>query len=499
MLKDILCATIFGLESKIVNVQSTFSRGLPSFSITGLASNSIQEAKHRIQSALIFNNFKLPNFKITINLYPSDLPKSGSHFDLPIALLIATQNQNINFNNWFVFGELGLDGYIRDSQLIYPLILGITKEYKNFNILLPRESEKLYFNIPNINIYYASNIIEAIEIIKNPIKNSMNYHFNFKYIEVDSKEYYYDNNFKEDFSDVKGQTIAKRAALIAVTGMHNIIFEGSPGCGKSMIAKRMQYILPPISFDEMCECSRIKTLSNMDNSYTPTRPFRNPHQSSSKASILGSVIQNNLRPGEIALSHNGILFFDELLNFNKNILEAMREPLENNTLSISRVNIKFTYLASILFVGAMNPCPCGNLYSVNKECRCNELEINRYQNKLSEPFRDRIDIFVKMEETKSDNIITSKEMFDKVISAFIMQKERKQDKPNGKLSDSDIDRFCKLDEDATRLLKIAIDKFSLSYRGIKKIMKVSRSIADLDGSKLITNAHFLEALSFRRV
>lgn len=499
MVKKILCSSRYGLDSKVVQIEATFSKGLPSFIITGLASSAIQESKQRVISVLAFNNFQLPNLKITINLSPSDLPKSGSYFDLPIALLVALQKQSVNLSNWFAFGELGLDGVIKSTPSIYPLVLDLAQRHPDVNILLPKDDNILYRSIPNINVYFVSNFIEAIDAIKNPIRTPIKHDLNFKFIEIDSDKYYYDDNFKEDFCDVKGQVIAKRAALIAVSGMHNIIFEGSPGCGKSMIVKRMRHILPPISFVEMCECSKIRALSNMDINYSPIRPYRNPHQSSSKASILGSVMYNEVKPGELALSHNGLLFFDELLNFNKHILESLREPLENNELSVSRVGVKFTYPTSFLFAGATNPCPCGNLYSAHKECRCSDIEIDRYQSKLTQPFKDRIDLFVKMEETKSSDIITSNSMFRSIINAFIMQKQRKQNKFNGKLSDSDVDKFCILDNDARDVFYTAIDKLSISYRGIKRLMKVSRSIADLDSSELIKPYHILEALSFRKI
>ncbi|RDU65033.1 YifB family Mg chelatase-like AAA ATPase [Helicobacter sp. MIT 14-3879] len=497
MVKKLLCATRFGIGAKIIQVESSFSKGLPSFVITGLAGNSIQEAKQRISGALANNNFQSLNFKITINLSPSDLSKNGSHFDLPIALLIALQKQELDLTNWFVFGELGLDGYIKDTNSIYPLLLEISKTHKKSNVLLPKEGEKLYSNIPNLQIYYASNLLEAIEILKNPTNMAKCYDFSFKSIEINSKKYYYEENFLFDFYDIKGQSFAKRAALIAVAGMHNIVFEGSPGCGKSMIAKRMRYIMPPISFEEMCECASINALNNNDGEYCALRPFRNPHQSSSKSAILGSVFQSDAKPGEISLSHNGILFFDELLNFHKSILESLREPLENNELSISRVNIKVTYPTCILFVGAMNPCPCGNLYSSSKECRCNEIEIRKYRNKLSEPLRDRIDIFIKMEENRSEERISSIELFKQVLDAFSMQKSRNQGKLNGKLNDSEIEKFCALNEENLNLLELAVQRYGLSFRGRQKILKVARSIADLNKSENIKKEHLLESLSYR--
>lgn len=499
MIKKLLCATPFGIGAKIIQVESTFSKGLPSFVITGLAGSSIQEAKQRISGALANNNFASLNFKITINLSPSDLSKNGSHFDLPIALLIALQKQEINLDNWFAFGELGLDGYIKNTNSIYPLLLEISKSNQGSNVLLPKEGESLYSNIPNLNIYYADSLLEAIEVLKNPTNKAKQYDFSFKHIEIDSKKYYFEENFVLDFYDIKGQVIAKRAALIASAGMHNIIFEGSASCGKSMIAKRMQYILPPISFEEMCECASINALNNLDSKYNALRPFRNPHQSSSKASILGSVFQNEAKPGEISLSHNGILFFDELLNFNKSILESLREPLENNELSISRVNIKVTYPSCVLFIGAMNPCPCGNLYSTTKECRCNDIEIRKYRNKISEPLRDRIDLFIKMEENKSEERVSSIELFKQVLETFKMQKQRGQKTLNGKLNDSEIEIFCKLNDECQGLLDLATNRYGLSFRAKQKVLKLSRSIADLEKSNDIKKEHLLEALSYRAI
>lgn len=497
MVKKLLCATAYGVSAKVIQVEATFSRGLPSFVISGLAGSAIQEAKQRVQGALAHNNFQTLNFKITINLSPSDLTKNGSHFDLPIALLVALQKQDIDLENWFAFGELGLDGYIKNTNAIYPLLLEISKSYPKSNVLLPKEGEKLYSNIPNLNIYYASDLMEAIAILKNPTNKAKQYEFSFKNVEILGKKYYYDESFAIDFSDVRGQIVAKKAALIACAGMHNIVFEGSPGCGKSMIAKRMRYILPPISFAEMCECASISALNNAENSYTALRPFRNPHQSSSNASILGSVIQNDAKPGEISLAHNGILFFDEMLNFQKTALESLREPLENDELSISRVNIKVTYPASVLFVGAMNPCPCGNLYSTSKECRCKDIEIRKYRNKLSEPLRDRIDIFIKMDESKSDERVSSAKLFAQVLVAFRAQKERGQKKLNGKLDDSEIVRFCALKSAEAELLDMATQRYGLSYRGRQKILKVARTIADLQDCKEIAKEHLLEALSYR--
>lgn len=503
MANKILCVTKNGVGGEVVEVQATFIRALPAFVITGLANNSIQESKIRIQSALTQIGFSFPPLKIAINLSPADLNKSGSHFDLPIALLIALQKQEINLDNWFAFGELGLDGEIKHSDLIYPLLLEVALTHPNSNVILPESGKELFSHIPNINIYYAKNLKEAIDILGNldstPAQQETS--FSFPSIKINNKEFYFNNSFELDFKEVKGQERAKRAALISASGFHNLILEGSPGCGKSMIAKRIRYILPPISLEEMIECTKLQALDSTKAFYTPLRPFRAPHQSASKSSILGSATQYEAKPGEIALANNGILFFDELPHFKKDILESLREPLENNELVVSRVHSKISYKTSFLFIGAQNPCPCGNLLSLNKECRCNEKEITQYQNRLSEPFLDRIDMFLQMNENEENakTSIDSASLQKIVFSAFTRQINRGQTKLNGKLDEKEIEKFCILDEECKGILDSAINRFNLSHRSIQKIKKLSRTIADIEGNENISKTNLLEALSFRKI
>ncbi|WP_336524394.1 ATP-binding protein, partial [Helicobacter japonicus] len=303
---------------------------------------------------------------------------------------------------------------------------------------------------------------------------------------------------------VKGQHIAKRAALIAAAGFHNFMMEGSPGCGKSMIAKRLLYILPPSSLQEMIENVKHQSLNKQSVAYTPLRPFRNPHQSASKSSILGSATQFEAKPGEIALAHNGILFFDELPHFKKDILESLREPLENNKLVVSRVHSKLEYDTSFLFVAALNPCPCGNLLSKSKECRCQEREINAYRTRISEPLLDRIDLFVQMSEYEEDALLSpinldSAHMQKMVFDAFALQKSRGQTIFNGKLDEREIALFCMLNDECEALLQQASERFSLSYRAQNKVKKVARTIADVANETHIQKPHILEALSYRRI
>lgn len=502
MVNKIFCATRLGLGAKIVEVEATFSRALPAFVISGLANNSIQEAKQRVQSALQNNNFTMPPLKIIINLSPSDLPKNGSHFDLPIAILVALQKENIIPKKWFAFGELSLDGSIRHNDSIYPLLLDIALLSPNANVIVPKEGKDLFSLIPNLNFFYAQDLNEALNFIKeeNPTPDTHITNLAFSFFENEGERYYYDSNFELDFSEVLGQDMAKRAAIISATGFHNIIFEGSPGCGKSMIAKRMRYILPPSTLKEMIESVKIQTLNNQKAFYSPIRSFRSPHQSASKSSILGSVSQTEPKPGEIALSHNGILFFDELPHFKKDILESLREPLENNHLVVSRVASKIEYNTSFLFIGAQNPCPCGNLLSKTKSCRCQEKEIRAYKNRLSEPFLDRIDLFVQMSENEENakTSLSSIQIQQQIFEAFKFRLKRGQRNLNGKLSEKEINQFCILEEDAKNLLSQALNRFNLSQRSLNKIKKVSRTIADLDNSESIQKTHVLEALNYRR-
>ena len=500
-MKKLRCATLEAIEAKIVEVEAAFVRGLPGFSIVGLAQTSIQESKERIKSALSSIGYSFAPYKITINLSPSDLKKEGSHFDLPIALLIALQQEdNINFDEFCVFGELGLDGKLKDTASLFALILSLAKNKEVKKVLVPKESLEKISKIIGIEVYAVDTLEDAISFFTDPSlqKRVKTKDFNFKYIKYQDKRYYYLDKYPLDFKDVKAQEIAKRASLIAAAGMHNILLEGSPGCGKSMCAKRLRYILPPLSLEEILENAKLLSIDQKEISFKPLRNFRSPHHSSSRASIFGGGARS-AKIGEVALANGGILFFDEFPHFPKVLLESLREPLEDHKVLISRVNSKVEYQTKFLFIAAMNPCPCGNLLSSVKECRCSELEIKRYKNRLSSPLLDRIDIFVQMEELKEDDEagISSKEMFEKVKKAFLMQKRREQKEFNGKLSDEEIEKYCKISDESEKIILQAVRRFALSRRGINKVLKVSRTIADLDERENIEKKDILEALSYR--
>lgn len=497
-MKTIKSATLDGIKAVSVDVESTFTKGLPSFSIVGLASTSIQESKDRIKSALLTNEFKFPPKKITVNLSPSELAKKGSQIDLSIALLIALQESKVSTEDYHVFGELGLDGSLKDTKSIFVLILSLARDKKIKNVLIPKASIASVSLIPDINIYAVDNLQDAIEFFneKNKSKYKINNKsYNHKYININNKKYYYCEDYKLNFDEVKGQTLAKKAALISAAGNHNIIMEGSPGCGKSMISKRLKYIMPPMQLEEILDIAMMESLEGKKPDFIPQRGFSSPHHSGTKASIAGGTTI-----GEIALANHGILFFDELPHFQKSVLESLREPLEDYEISISRVNSKIRYPTKFLFASAMNPCPCGNLLSQSKECRCSEVEIQRYKNKISEPFLDRIDLYVVMNEVKKDDIsdIDSKMIHHKVIEAFKIQKLRGQKELNGKLNDEDIKKYCILNDEAKNILDISIDRFKLSFRSINKVLKVARTIADLNRSEKILKEHIVESLSYRK-
>ncbi len=498
-MKIIKSATINDIEAKEVSVESTFTKGLPSFTIVGLVNSVITESKDRVKSALLTNEYKFPLKKITINLSPSEIKKSGTHFDLSLALLISLyENKKVDFKDFHIFGELSLNGEIKDSSSIFPIILSLAKQGVLKNILVCEQSAKKISKIPNIKIYFVKTLVEAIEFFQSEDKSRFLYQqedISCEKIEINGEYYYYLKEYIQDFKDVKGQENAKKAAIICVAGNHNILFEGSPGCGKTMIAKRLQYIMTPMSLDEILQNAKLEALNLREPDFRPLRVFRSPHNTSTKASIIGGTAL-----GEVALSNNGILFFDELPHFSQSILEALREPLEDYKLLVSRVHSKVLYDTKFLFVSAMNPCPCGNMLSSKNSCRCNDLEIRRYKNRLSEPFLDRIDLYITMNETniKDKTSISSRQIHQKVIEAFKMQKLRGQKELNGKLSDEDISKYCILNDECKKILDLASLNFNLSFRSINKVLKVARTISDLELNINIEKLHLMEALSYRR-
>ncbi len=497
--KKFKCATLQHNRAYKVEVESAFVRALPGFSIVGMASQSIQESRDRIKSALTSIKYKFPAQKITVSMSPSDLKKDGSHFDLGIALLLYFQKSKVTCRDFYIFGELGLDGSAKSTSMIFPIILSLATSEENLNVIVPKNIVQKINQIPNVKAYGVESLSEAIEFLSSDEEPLHVKDFSYEnMIEIESEKYFYNKNFDLDFSDIKGQDRVKRAMVISAVGMHNILLEGSPGCGKSMSIKRLRYIMPPMSMNEMLQSNAYSCLSGDEEELNAKRAFRSPHHSSSKPSIFGGGSSVSMA-GECALAHNGILFFDEFPHFAKNVLEALREPLEDNQILVSRVNSKVKYETKFLFAGACNPCPCGNLLSSSKECRCNDLEINRYKNKISEPLMDRIDLYLQMSEEHEDKSKkNSKMMFAEVLRAFEFQKRRGQKALNSKLSESELEQVAKLNEEAKEVLGKATLNYGLNHRSINKLESIARSIADIALSPEVKKEHILEALSYRR-
>lgn len=501
-MKQLLCATFEGIDAATVEVQFTATKGLPAFTIVGMANTAITESKERVKSALLSNDFTFPPKRLTINLAPSDLRKEGSHFDLPIAALIALGNFEGDLSGWHVFGELGLDGSVTENTLLYPIILSLANQGAITRAIVPNVSLSKLSKIPNITFYGVDTLSDTLNLLRAEVLPETKAHistFDFNRVKHEDKEYYFHEHYPLDFIDIKGQEHAKRSALIAAAGMHNLLLEGSPGSGKSMIAKRLVHIMPPLHNDEMLECAKLEILEGKEPTFTPSRPFRSPHHSSTGASIFGGGT-HKAQIGEVGLAHGGILFFDELPHFSKTVLEALREPLEDRHIRISRVNTKVTYDANFLFVGAMNPCPCGNLFSTTTACRCSDVEINRYKSRLSDPFLDRIDLYVQMHAVSAEDkpSISSHQLHQKVREAFLRQKERGQTRLNGALSDAEIAHYCPLSPETQQVIDQAIGRFGLSFRAVSRVLKVARTIADIEGDVDIGKNHLLEALSYRK-
>ncbi len=495
-------ATLEGVKARLVQVECSLIKGLPSFTIVGLGDSSIQESKERVKSALAKNSVAIPPYKLIVNLSPADLKKSGSVFDFPIALSIMSEvlKKKITLQNAVFLGELGLNGALKHSNQIFPLALSLAKEGAAKTFVVPKESAAYVSKISSVTVYAASDLLEAFELStsENPPIFQDSFVDSSKYTEIDGVKYFYNESFELDFADVRGQNAAKRAATIAAAGMHNILLEGSPGCGKSMIMKRLRYVLPPSSTEEVLKFAMLDFIEGKEASFGPVRPFRSPHNNATRSALLGGGSKEG-QIGEIALAAGGVLWLDELPHFDKTVLEGLREPLENYRILISRVNSKVEYDADFLFAGSMNPCPCGNLLSKSKECRCKESEILKYKNRLSEPFLDRVDLFVQMEEYDKDAKadIDSKAIFEKVLKAFYMQKRRGQSVFNARLNEKEL-KEIEVSSGALSVLEQGVVRFGLSERGRAKALKVARTIADMEESKVVEKSHILEALSYRK-
>ncbi|WP_202708800.1 YifB family Mg chelatase-like AAA ATPase [Sporosalibacterium faouarense] len=502
MLSKVKTCVLQGLDGYIVDVETDISNGLPCMNLVGLADISIKESKERVRTAIKNSGFDFPLSRITINLAPANLKKEGSQLDLAIAVGILSANDKIkeqNFDKTAFIGELSLDGNINRIEGALPIVISL-KELEIERVIIPFENKDECGIIEGVEVIPVKSLEELILYLNNDFE-IIPYQIDININEASIKE-----NLK-DFSDIKGQHSLKRAMEVAAAGGHNILIIGPPGSGKTMVARRLPTILPSLSFNESLEITKIYSIVGLleDNSLIKKRPFRSPHHTVSSASLVGGG--RKPKPGEVSLSHYGVLFLDELPEFKKQVLEVLRQPMEDGHVTISRVNASLSYPSDFMLVASMNPCPCGYLGDATHECTCSQGSIDRYLGKVSGPLLDRMDIHievtpVKYEDLQSKNIKeeTSKVIKERVESARKKQIDRYKGKhiySNSKLSPKLIKKYCDINKEGQDLLENAFKTLNFSARAYNKILKVARTIADLDNKEFIESHHLAEAIQYR--
>ncbi|OQX98795.1 MAG: magnesium chelatase [Bacteroidetes bacterium 4572_128] len=505
MLIKVYAGSVQGIKSTTITIEVNISSGAK-FYLVGLPDNAVRESQQRIDSALQNNGYRIPGRKIIINMAPADIRKEGASFDLPIAIGILSASEQIDsqdIDKYIIMGELSLDGSLQAIRGVLPIAIQARKEgFKGF--ILPKKNAKEAAVVDNLEIYGVENIIEVIEFFNGNLK--------IERTKIDTRKDFFSKikSYNIDFSDVKGQKKVKRALEIAASGGHNLIMIGAPGSGKTMLAKRMPTILPPLSLHEALDTTIIHSVAGKignETSLMTIRPFRAPHHTISDVALVGGG--KIPQPGEISLANNGVLFLDELPEFKRTVLEVMRQPLEDRMIRISRANFSVEYPASFMLIASMNPCPCGYHNHPEKECLCSPNVVQKYLTKISGPLLDRIDIHIEVVPVSYDEI--SKESLEesssiiakRVIEANEIQKNRFKDEKNiysnSQINTSLLRKHCKLDKKSQSLLKIAMNKLGLSARAYDRILKVSRTIADLDKSENIKTYHIAEAIQYRNL